>query len=842
MKKSVTLSILVVVLIITASVFLPVALHAETVMEFFNSLRMAKPGNMLSLEDAYMNSYSMRDWTHNYYAEIMLRDGHSSPVTQVGFLLHGEGWQLGQYGAVLTLENGTTISGEETRYKDGILIEFPLTAKITGRFEAYLSIGKVPSAHYMVVNLVNGHGSGVSSGVGNSGVTNSSGNDILPPPPEQEDIKTMINAPEDSVFSQIAIINGEFILSKWPDFWNPFPDKTEVRQSESIRKYSLMANPVYSSLAIDHSGEFINCRETLIDGEGNLHCFYGNTENIIIKVFDRNLIEINTLTIPKLMPLFGVATMDNKGCYYIAFGKSLYDESQKNEQNVVIAKYDRSAKLQGSTYFVAGEGYFSGTMNPFDKNSAMTISGNVLALHFSRTMFKGSDNLNHQSSTVLYVDIDKMTPVSLPIPYSSHSFDQAAITTRDGGFLFVDRGDGYPRGFAISKVSWTGMHDLIPFHFRELAPYQQTNSSLAGIAEAAEGYLLAGSSERVLSNITIPYTDGGPKDLFIQLIDKDFFTKANPQDAIVSQGETRRTEGIHNTTGLNYGGGNSFFLGADTADYGVVWLTAYPAKQHADNPVLVPFDDGFILLWERHEQQNYGFHAYQDTWYMVLATDCSVVSPAIKIVGNPRMEAVRSISYSDGKVYWLGTQSLNGTTGIYLHSLTILDKPSTWAVSQVEAAIDGCLVPVAMQSNYLHAITRAEFCSLAVQLYEKHFGKEITERMTFADTSDVNVEKMAAIGVVSGISESLFDPHSELTREQAASILVRLAKACDQPLAKAAATFSDDSQISSWAVESVGQVQAAGLMGSTGNGNFSPRDPYTREQSIITLMRLYGSP
>jgi hypothetical protein len=36
-----------------------------------------------------------------------------------------------------------------------------------------------------------------------------------------------------------------------------------------------------------------------------------------------------------------------------------------------------------------------------------------------------------------------------------------------------------------------------------------------------------------------------------------------------------------------------------------------------------------------------------------------------------------------------------------------------------------------------------------------------------------------------------------------------------------------------------GQMQATGIMGGVGNNTFAPKDPYTREQSIITIMRLY---
>ena len=146
-----------------------------------------------------------------------------------------------------------------------------------------------------------------------------------------------------------------------------------------------------------------------------------------------------------------------------------------------------------------------------------------------------------------------------------------------------------------------------------------------------------------------------------------------------------------------------------------------------------------------------------------------------------------------------------------------------------------------LQSAYNQATTRAEFCALAAALYEKYTGAEITGRSTFADTDDINVQKMASVGVVSGTdaARNLFSPDADLTREQAAAMLARLADAIGEPLPKQTAAFADSADISTWATEAVGQVQAAGIMGGVGNDRFAPKDPYTREQSIATIMRLW---
>ena len=167
------------------------------------------------------------------------------------------------------------------------------------------------------------------------------------------------------------------------------------------------------------------------------------------------------------------------------------------------------------------------------------------------------------------------------------------------------------------------------------------------------------------------------------------------------------------------------------------------------------------------------------------------------------------------------------------------EAPSSWAAAQVYAAIEAGVAPEVLQSKYGKPVTRAEFCALAVAFYEKVTGKEINGRASFADTSDINVEKMAFLGLVNGINGSRFAPDDKLSREQAATMLSRLAEAVGKPLPKQPPSFADNTDISSWALDAVGQMQAAGIMGGVGDNVFSPVTDYTREQSIITIMRLF---
>lgn len=164
-------------------------------------------------------------------------------------------------------------------------------------------------------------------------------------------------------------------------------------------------------------------------------------------------------------------------------------------------------------------------------------------------------------------------------------------------------------------------------------------------------------------------------------------------------------------------------------------------------------------------------------------------------------------------------------------------EPSSWAAEAVNQAKDAGIVPESLQTKYTAPTTRAEFCALAVALYEKNMG-EITARKTFSDTKDVNVEKMAALGVVNGTGGDQFSPNGKLTREQAATMLSRLAEVMGQPMPAGTSGFSDNKKIAKWAYDAVGQVQAAGIMNGVDGNKFSSQGSYTREQSILTMNRM----
>jgi hypothetical protein len=165
--------------------------------------------------------------------------------------------------------------------------------------------------------------------------------------------------------------------------------------------------------------------------------------------------------------------------------------------------------------------------------------------------------------------------------------------------------------------------------------------------------------------------------------------------------------------------------------------------------------------------------------------------------------------------------------------------PSFWASEEIKAAISEDLVPKELQKDYQEPITRAEFCNLAVNLYENILNKEIKERKSFIDSNDTNVMKIGGLGIVKGIENNKFDPEGKLTREQAAVILSNLSTAMDYSLKNGNHTFIDSKEISKWAIGDVQKAKASGIMDGAYDNKFYPKSYYTREESIATILRLY---
>ena len=254
---------------------------------------------------------------------------------------------------------------------------------------------------------------------------------------------------------------------------------------------------------------------------------------------------------------------------------------------------------------------------------------------------------------------------------------------------------------------------------------------------------------------------------------------------------------------------------------GSTWLVTTPAKV-MDGVVDVSFIPGGVSR---------GTLALKRDGTLWAWGKASLLGQGKDFAGNDEVH-VRGTMFTDGER--LQTVPIQVAEGVALPSYC---TPSNWAKADVEAAVNEGLVPEKLRSSYTQSATRSEFCALAAALYEKELG-EIAERKTFSDTQDASVEKMAALGVVNGVGGGKFSPDAKLTREQAATMLARLGEVMGRPIPAREPAFADGGSISSWAKAAVGQMQQSGVMNGVGGNKFSPAGEYTREQSIVTMLRM----
>ncbi len=133
---------------------------------------------------------------------------------------------------------------------------------------------------------------------------------------------------------------------------------------------------------------------------------------------------------------------------------------------------------------------------------------------------------------------------------------------------------------------------------------------------------------------------------------------------------------------------------------------------------------------------------------------------------------------------------------------------------------------------------------LVTVLYRMTSPQEKTKDHSFADVpkgqwySDA-VAWAAENSIVRGVSESMFAPDENITREQMALIIYRYAKMQGYDVTDASNLegFVDTSDISDWALEAIAWANSEELISGTSDTTLSPKGAATRAQVAAILMR-----
>ncbi len=171
-------------------------------------------------------------------------------------------------------------------------------------------------------------------------------------------------------------------------------------------------------------------------------------------------------------------------------------------------------------------------------------------------------------------------------------------------------------------------------------------------------------------------------------------------------------------------------------------------------------------------------------------------------------------------------------------------KPSAWAEKEVRRAYEIDVVPYQLKDKLIYTdnMTREKFCDVLASMLELKDMMPEKETARFTDTTNENVIRLGSAGIISGYDDGSFRPKNSITREEAAMLLYKTAKYMGYKDHKFSRyTYADDENIGDWAKTAVYQMNKTQVMTGVGDDKFAPKDNYTNEQSIATILRLYDT-
>ncbi|MFC5405349.1 S-layer homology domain-containing protein [Cohnella soli] len=136
------------------------------------------------------------------------------------------------------------------------------------------------------------------------------------------------------------------------------------------------------------------------------------------------------------------------------------------------------------------------------------------------------------------------------------------------------------------------------------------------------------------------------------------------------------------------------------------------------------------------------------------------------------------------------------------------------------------------------AVTRAEFAVMLSKTLRLPPAADLpfTDAKAIPDWAAASVAAATKAGILSGYGDRSFRPEVNITRAEAAAMIVR---AAGLPALPTAATgFADDANIANWAKGWISAAAGANLMQGQGKNVFHPQATTTRAEAAVLLQRL----
>lgn len=173
-------------------------------------------------------------------------------------------------------------------------------------------------------------------------------------------------------------------------------------------------------------------------------------------------------------------------------------------------------------------------------------------------------------------------------------------------------------------------------------------------------------------------------------------------------------------------------------------------------------------------------------------------------------------------------------------NLKLNGTPSKWAQNDLEQLANYSILEQKAFKTYQEPITRLDFIYLAVKLYESITGEEIVVNpsISFVDTKDIYVLKGATVGITSGIGNGKFGTSVKLTREQLATMMVKVLELTDNNLTSTNYRFTDDLNISSYAKAAIYKAYNHKIINGSNNA-VKPKENASIEQALLIFKNIY---
>lgn len=168
-------------------------------------------------------------------------------------------------------------------------------------------------------------------------------------------------------------------------------------------------------------------------------------------------------------------------------------------------------------------------------------------------------------------------------------------------------------------------------------------------------------------------------------------------------------------------------------------------------------------------------------------------------------------------------------------------KQDAWYYDVIKTAVEKGLMNGISETKFApeKEVTRGMFVTILYRMA----GEPVVDG--FAEFTDVSTDKYyakavawaSANGIVNGITDELFAPYANITREQMAVMLYRYKKA---DKAENKVNYTDENSISEYALDAINWANASGIMTGNEDGTFAPLRNSTRAEAAAVFVRLLG--